>query len=117
MRAATRQGTDLGFNLAFEFTGSAGHKDDHPGYKESSDQFNPAFKGITVETQAGEHQSPSHAAHKGSNQAGIDGLAQVKASNLGEIGKSDTHNEGRLNTFPKRNDQGLEHGSILKMNF
>ena len=117
LRAAAGEGTDLGFDLTCKFAGGAGHKDDHAGHKESGNQFDPAFKSVAVQTQARKHQGPSHAAHKGSNQAGIDCFAQVKASNFGEIGKRDPHNEGRLNTFPERNNQGLEHGSILKMNF
>src|SRR5205807_1138503 len=99
LRASAGQGTDPGFDFSFEFSSGAHHEDDHAYHKESGDQFYPAFKGIAIEAEAREHHGPRHAADKGGNQARVDGLAEVRTSDLGEIGKRDPYNEGRFNAF------------------
>ncbi len=104
------QGLKFAFNFTLHLLAGTHHEDDHGDDEEGGSQHHPAFDDVFIQVQAGDQDGHANAAHEGCSQGDKNGLAKVGTADLGQVGKSDAYDQGRLDSLAKRNDKGLQHG-------
>ena len=109
-RALGRQVADFTLDLALQLATGAHHEDDHGDDENGRQQHDPAFEDVLVQIHAREDDGHGDACGGGGAQRNVDGLAQVGAADLVDIGEGDADDERGLHTLAQGDDESFKHG-------